>query len=363
MALLTCAALGCMFDEPLKHDLGIVPEQLDDGWEIASPESVGLSSEALAHIHRTLLREDRFVGSLGLLVIKDGKLVWETYLRTPRDRDRYHHVQSVTKSVVSVVFGQARDRGYFDSLEQSLGDLFPERMRGLDPKKSVITLEHLLTMRSGIEFDNLHFNIEMYTFDRADRLRYILEKPLYAEPGLEFRYRNADPQILSYAVQRVTGASVRALAESWLFQPLSIRDFYWQDGPDGATIAGNGLHLRTRDLAKIGQLVLDGGVWRSQRVISEDWIDRMASVHVDCRSTSSTKPELPCSLPNSDLEFPYGYYWYVMPDHISGVGTGGQFLFIDFAERLVLVHVALPNTVSMHGSTLSDFLALVRELI
>jgi CubicO group peptidase (beta-lactamase class C family) len=175
---------SCWFDEPLKHDLGVVPEPLADGWNIATPDSVGLSAEALSRIHAALLREDRFVGALGMLVVKDGKLVWETYLRSRADRDRYHHVQSVTKSVTALVFGTARDRGYFPDLSQNTGQLFADEMPGLEPIKATITLQQLLTMTSGLDFDNLDFDLEMYTFHHSDPLRYILEKPMYAAPQL-----------------------------------------------------------------------------------------------------------------------------------------------------------------------------------
>jgi CubicO group peptidase (beta-lactamase class C family) len=354
MALVGLSLLlsSCILDDPLKHDLGVVPEPLGDGWIIATPDSVGLSPEALSRIHAVLLREDRFVGTLGMLVVKDGKLVWETYLRSPADRDRVHHVQSVTKSVTALDFGAARDRGYFPSLSQSTGELFPDEVAGLDPVKATITVRQLLTMTSGLQFDNVDFDLEMYTFHHADPLRYILEKPMYAAPGERFSYRNADPQLVSYALQRVTGSTEQALADAWLFGPLGIQDYYWQaDEDDGATVAGNGLHLKARDLAKFGQLLLDRGQWQGQTVVSSAWLDEMTTSQI-----------LSDFLDEDGQPIPYGYYWYVVPGGFAAWGNGGQYLLVDPARQLVIVQIALPDTAGLDGSTLPEFLALVSEL-
>jgi CubicO group peptidase (beta-lactamase class C family) len=353
VAMLGAVVPACIFDEKLKHDYGVVPQALDDGWEIATPESVGLSSDTLAQIHAELLREDRFVGSLGMLVVKDGKLVWETYLRTPADRDHVHHIQSATKSVTSVLFGMVRDDGLVGSadLDRTIGDLFPDKMSGLDPAKQGITLRELLTMRSGIAFDNSDFSGEMYTDKPNDQLRYILDKPLYAPPGTRFYYRDADPQIVGYAMQRLTGITARAFAAARLFAPLGITDYDWESAPDGTTMAPHGLHLRPRDLAKFGQLVLDGGTWRGTRLVSKDWIDQSTSAQV----TSLVNG------PNG-TPYPFGYYWWITSHGASAWGHGGQYVLIVPPMNMVLVHIALPDTNDMDGDQLNDFLRLVKPL-
>ena len=351
-AVVVLVTNGCWFDGQLKHDFGVVPVPSDDGWEIGTPESVGLSPEALRGIHRVLLEEERFPGSLGMLVIKDEKLVWETYLRTPLDRDRYHHIQSVTKSVTALAFGIARDDGLFPSLDTTIADLFPEKMAGLDARKPAITLRHLFTMSSGLDFDNADFSVEMWVDKPADPLRYILDKPLYAAPGTVFRYRDVDPQVVGYAIQRRLGISERDFVVQRLFAPLGIRDYSWESGSDGVSLAAHGLHLRPRDLAKIGQFVLDGGIWKGTRIVSQAWVDQMTSA----QTTSST--------PGPDgTFFRYGYYWWVVPNGVSAWGHGGQFVLLQPAQRLVIVHIALPDTADLDGSHLRDFVRLVAPLM
>jgi CubicO group peptidase (beta-lactamase class C family) len=344
---------GCWFDSELKHDLGIVPAALDDGWEIQSPEDAGLSVRSLERIHRELLDEERQLGTLGLIVVKDRKLVFETYLRSMADRDHYQHVQSVTKSVTSLAFGIARDDGAFDSLALTTGELFPEAVRGLDPRKAEITLRQLFTMRSGVDFDNDVFSIEMWVDKPSDPLRYMLEKPFYADPGEDFYYRDMDPQLIGYALTERTRRSERELVEERLFAKLGIVDFYWESGHDGISLAAHGLHLRPRDLAKLGQLVLDRGEWKGERLVSEAWIDEATRR----QATSKTRDRM-------GEPYGYGYYFWIVPGvGCAAWGHGGQFVLVVPEKRMLIVQIALPDSDDLPGSHLNDFLALVQPLL
>jgi CubicO group peptidase (beta-lactamase class C family) len=353
LALACVTANGCLPDAEFKHRGPVVPEPLNDGWEIASPESVGLDPEALAGIHEELLREDRNFATLGMLVIKDGKLVWETYLRTLADRDRYHHIQSATKSVTSLAFGIARGDGLFPDLDAPLSEFVPDELEGLDPKKAAITLEHLLTMRSGLDFDNDVFSVEMWVDKPSDPLRYILKKPLYADPGERFYYRDADPQIIGYLLDRETGQSEEAFVQERLFEPLGIEDYYWEAGHDGTTLAAHGLHLRPRDLAKFGQLLLDGCAWHGEQLVPRAWCEDATREHVSADDVS-----------DDEEGRAYGYYYWVLaePEAFAAWGHGGQFVLVVPAKRMVLVQVALPDGDDLHGSILRQFVALTEPL-
>lgn len=342
---------GCLFDKDFKHRGPTVPEPLDDGWAIATPESAGLDPLALATIYEELHKPDRFVGALGFLIAKDGKLIYETYLRSPADRDHVHHMQSTTKSVTSILFGIGRDQGWIPSLDTTLCSILADECVGLDPRKQAITLEELLTMRSGLDVDNSVFSVEMWVDKPADPIRHILDKPLYANPGTEYRYRDADPQLLGYAIQRLAGRNEESLAIDYLFGPLGIRDYYWDHGEHGESMAAHGLHLRPRDLAKIGQLMLDGGSWQRVPVISPAWHDLSTTNHVD---------------PPTDPSFGYGYYWWIVPEAggYSTWGHGGQYAFVVPSQRLVFTLVSMPDTDpdQLHGGMLENFIDLTRPL-
>jgi Beta-lactamase class C and other penicillin binding proteins len=342
---------GCLLDEDFKHNGPTQPEQLADGWEIATPESVGLDPQSLAAIHQELLRPDRFVGALGFLVVKDGKLVFETYLRGLADRDHVHHLQSTTKSVTSVLFGIGRDQGWIPALDTTLCSILADKCLGLDPRKLNITLEHLLTMRSGLQFSNDWFSVEMWVDKPADPIRYILDKPLYADPGSVYNYRDADPQLVGYAMQRLSGRNEESLAREYLFAPLGIVDWYWDHGAQGESMAAHGLHLRPRDLAKFGQLMLDGGAWHGTPVVSAAWHDVSVARQVQ---------------PVGQPRLGYGYYWWTV-DEAAGYSTwghGGQYAFVIPGLRLVLVMVSMPDTDpgAIHGGELEEFVDLTRPL-
>jgi CubicO group peptidase (beta-lactamase class C family) len=349
--LMVALAAGCLLDKDLKHRGPTQPEALDDGWAIATPQSVGLDPQALAAIHDELLRPTRFVGSLAFLVVKDNQLVFETYLRGLADRDHVHHLQSTTKSVTSLLFGIGRDLGWMPALDTTLCSILSDKCAGLEPWKQSITLENLLTMRSGVDFDNDHFSVEMWVGNPADPIRTILDKPMYAAPGTVFNYQDMDPQLGGYAMQRLGGRSEECLATEVLFGPLGITDYYWDYGAQGESMAAHGLHLRPRDLAKIGQLVLDGGVWKGTRLVSQEWLDL----------STTAKVAVP-----SDPRLGYGYYWWTVPEAegFSTWGAGGQYALIIPRKRMVLVMVSRPDTDSdvMHGGKLEQFVDLTRPL-
>jgi CubicO group peptidase (beta-lactamase class C family) len=345
------ASAGCLLDGDLKHDGPTVPEPLDDGWSIDTPENVGLDPVALAAIHAELLEPERFVGALGFLVAKDGKLVFETYLRDGADRDHVHHLQSTTKSVTSLVFGIGRDQGWVPPVETPLCAILPDECQGLEPRKQAITLDELLTMRSGLAFENSDFSVEMWIDNPSDPIRHILDKPLFADPGAQFHYRDADPQLVTYALERLSGRSEESLAAEFLFGPLGIRDWYWDHGGHGETMGAHGLHLRPRDLAKVGQLMADLGAANGVPIISPDWY------------ATSTTAKVP---PEGHPRLGYGYYWWTVPEAagFSTWGHGGQYAFVVPAQRLVMVLVSMPDTNAdvLHGGVLEQFVDLTRPL-
>jgi len=354
LALAVSMALaGCAPDAAFKINGPTIPEQLDDGWAIATPGEVGISDQILEAIHADLVSEDRYYNAKSLLVVKDAKLVFETYCRDPRDRDRYGHVQSVAKSVTSLVFGVLQSRGVIDSLEQTLYSILPDAFPA-DADKRRITLRHLLTMQSGIAFYNDAFSMEIYAGKPADPARYILLKPLFARPGAEFYYRDCDPHLLSCAVRALTGKTLARWAAESLFSPLGIRDYYWEPDHTGTTMAAHGLHLRPRDMAKIGQLVLDHGQWNARQLVDAGWVDE------------STRRQVPDAYRAGSDTYDYGYYWWIIPrwQAYTAWGAGGNFILVVPAQRLVVVMTSMPDADDDSvGTRLETFLELLEPLL
>ncbi|NJD20559.1 MAG: serine hydrolase, partial [Gemmatimonadetes bacterium] len=345
--VLALTVTGCVTEpDPLKTRNDIRPAALGDGWAVSTPAAEGLDEVALGRAFDLFYSDTLYLGAVSLLVARHGRLVAEGYARSPGDRDRRRQVQSVTKSVTSLVFGIARGRGDFPELGRTLFSLFPEAF-DTDPRKREITLRHLLTMTSGIDLDNDAFAKEMLDKRPTNQVRYMLAKPLRAAPGAAFNYRDADPQLLSSAVEKVTGSTLHALARDLLFTPLGITDYTWQANADGTTIGGSSLALRPRDLAKLGQLVLQKGRWQGRQVVPESWI------------IESTSAQVPTGAAGID----YGYYWWVVPElrSFSAVGHGGQFAFVTPDLDLLIVMTSLPSSDGETvGTSLEEFLPLAR---
>jgi CubicO group peptidase (beta-lactamase class C family) len=305
---LTVLCLGCLTDPELKlgYD-GYDPEELPDGWEISDAAQEGLDPASLEAIYRDFFDEGRYPTARGLLVVRHGKLVAEAYARDRGDRERLHNVQSVAKSVTSLVAGIALDDGLLPSVDVPLFDLMPQHFDD-DPIKRSLSLRHALTMETGLTpYSDKDTGAFMYS--GGSSVEKILHQPLVSEPGTTFYYTDDSPQLVSAAVQAVSGRSLEAFAGERLFVPLGIGGWRWERHGDGVTFGAIGLWLRPRDMARIGQMVLQKGTWNGRRVVSESWIEESMQVRA-----------------NGD----YGYYWWIYDDgRVYGAkGAGGQMIFI-----------------------------------
>lgn len=344
---------GCVSDAPFKVRSSTVPEQIDDGWPVGTPEEVGISREALDRVYAAFVSEDRYFNAKSLLVVKDGKLVFEAYCRTLKDRDRYGHVASVTKSITSLVFGIIKSQGYIDSLGQTLYSVIPDRFPS-DERKRAITFRHLLTMTSGLSFDNDVFSVEIYVDKPSDPARYILKKPLYADPGQQFYYRDCDPHLISYVIRQLTGKTEEQWARERLFEPLGISDYYWDSDHTGTTMGAHGLHLKPRDLAKFGQMILDHGRWNERQIVDSTWV------------AVSTQKQVETDYRIEPHVYYYGYYWWILPrwKAFTAWGHGGNFVFIVPAKQMVIVMTSMPDVDDdVVGTGLEQFEELISPLL
>jgi CubicO group peptidase (beta-lactamase class C family) len=345
--------LSCLPDSRFKTNFTVKPEQLDDGWQVTTPAEAGLDSAKVLEAYQMLWDENQYYNAKSLLVIRHSKLVFENYCRSASDRDSIAHIQSATKSLTSLVMGICRDQGWLRDLDTTLYAILPDKFDA-DTMKRRITLRHLLTMRSGIAFSNDHFSDDMVNLKPADVARYILAKPMYDTAGGEFNYRDCDPHLISIALKRITGRSLSEIARTKLFEPLGITDYIWEADGNGASWGGHGAFLKPRDMGKIGQMVLQKGVWNGQRVVSDSWV---------ALSTSDQTGRLEGEDP-PDLR--YGFYWWVFPELnlFTAWGHGGQFICVLPDQDLVIVMTSMPSVNDDNvGTLLGEFLPLVRKII
>jgi len=265
-----------------------------NGWEVASPASVGLDPQRLA-----ALRADAASGAFqnlhSILIVRYGRLVFEEYF-DDFEAETLQYTASVSKSVGSILLGIAMDRGLVPGLEDSvldatLVDLLPEYGILADDRKSLIRLRHALSMTGGLEWDetSLPYSDSNNDWIRASRsedpLGFALARPVVAQAGVEFNYHGVYSLLPSYLIERASGASAEAFASEHLFALLGISEWEWDTIANGLTDTDGGLHLRPRDMAKLGQLYLDGGMWAERRILSEAWIEESTSRQIDNRDS------------------------------------------------------------------------------
>lgn len=343
---------GCMKSGDLKIKKNITPQQLDDGWTTATPESVGLNSALLNQAVDMLFDEDLYPTSKSLLVIKDNKLVLESYCRDLADRDRLSNIKSVTKSVTSILFGIAIDKGFFEpDLNRTVYSYLPQYFDSVNLKRS-ITLYHMLTMRTGLKWHDKEHTPDLFNTSRfPSSLRIVLQKSMEFPPGRWFNDNEGTSQIISGMITDTTGISLEEFAVENLFSKIGISNFYWEKHTDGLNYGAIGLYLNSRDMAKIGQLMARNGIWNSEQVVSSDWLNSSTSVQLSEAYT---------------LFEPIGFYWWIRPDNnaFCAIGQGGQFIYVVPSKNLVIVHTAFPYSGSGYrGVTLKDFEEIVTLII
>jgi CubicO group peptidase (beta-lactamase class C family) len=333
-----------------------VPAQGTSEWELAEAQSVAMDSALLEQL-RTHARESAFPNIHAILIVRHGTLVFEEYFNG-FERETRQFTASVSKSVGSVLLGIAIDRGLLPELaergvETPLRDALPEYADLLaEPEKRDLTLRHVLTMSAGLEWDE---QSHPYSDPRNDWIRasrsddpvgFVLRRPVVTEPGTVFNYNGGLSITLAHLVERGAGVGADRFAEQYLFGPLGITDYVWEHLPNGMTDTDGGLHLRPRDMAKLGQLYLDGGVWRGTRVVSQSWVRESTREHIVTEGQ-----------PN------YGYQWWCGDFHFGdraaftyfASGHGGQkiYVFPDLDLVVVLTHAVFDNPMGeLHNSAI-----------
>ena len=320
-------------------------------WARVDPASLGLDREAIEKLSGEI--EAGQYGNIdSMTIIRHGQVAFEQHyewdyaaqhkgLNYPSpppwdyfNADAYpfhgntdlHSLQSVSKSVMSALIGIAIERGELPGTDATLGELLPHR-EFADPAVKDVTLENVLTMTAGIDWeeDVSYFSLENdATASEAldDWVGYLLSKPMTVEQGTFFDYNSASSQALSEILATAAGVPTNVYAERHLFGPIGIRSYYWNSAPEGHTNAGGGLFLTASDLARFTWLYAQNGKWDGEQIVPADWVAR------------SSRSAIPVYARDPD-GWGYGYQWWIYrhktasgPKMYGGWGWGGQFPLI-----------------------------------
>ncbi len=280
------------------------------------------------------IRAGAHAGINGFVFVREGKLehavAAASFARKPPD------IRSATKSITALLVGIALDRGQLRSLDQRVIDLLPEYAEQLsgDSRKVRMTVRDLVSMRSGLDCDDWNPDSpghEDRMYRKRDWLRFWASAPQLSAPGERFSYCTGNVIALGRILAHASGVSVSEYAQQHLFGPLGITQARWATWNRGAdTDSGGHLRIHPTDLARIGQLVLDGGRHGEVQVVSREWIDTMTTAHTD--------------IPGRPQK--YGYLWWVdeirNPEARGGRvwmawGNGGNFLVLLPEQHSVVV--------------------------
>lgn len=266
----------------------------------ATPESQGVPSSLLRKFAEKL-RCDKTIETQNVMVLRHGKIIFEASF-DDGNIGLWKQTFSSCKSIASLAVGFALEDGLFE-LDTKICDIFAEETTALSKRSHKdITVKHLLTMTSAVSFSEADSVIS------ESWIKDYMTASVKGAPGAVFAYNSMNTYMLSAAVSKLSGKSLTDYLDEKLFTPLGIRNVYWEKGPDGIEKGGWGMYIAPEDMAKIGLLVLNGGVWEGKRLISEEYISKM------------TAPQI--STPEHCGRFDYGYQTWCGRDTDSFVFSG-----------------------------------------
>lgn len=295
-----------------------------EGWLTSTPEEQGMDSQKLEQLLAVI--QERDINIHSFLIVRNGYLVSETYF-DGYDQNKKHDIQSAGRSITATLIGIAIDQGYIDGLDHRILDFFPERTTAnLDERKQAMTLEDLLTMRTGFQWQEVEGAFESMQ-KSPDWTQYILDMSMAESPGTRWNYCSLCSHLFSGMLYKTTGMNPHDFAMQNLFQPLGISDIVWIKDPAGLPLGAGGFQLTPRDMAKLGYLYLRHGEWDGKQIVSSEWVEKATTSHV-----SVTMNE----------HLGYGYHWITVPEMegFAALGGGGQIILVVPNDDLVIVTTA-----------------------
>lgn len=307
---------------------------LSDGWKVTNPSSVGINVDSLFTLFDLIRNTPPHNDFRALVVVKDGQLVFDQYFNSFW-RTNIHDIRSAGKSITSMLAGIAMDKKLFRPTDKVFS-FFPEykNIKNTSKEKSAITVADLLVMSSGLASDDYKNDSpgrEDLMFYEDDFLKFSLDLPMGFKSGEKFAYSSVVAYLLGAIIEKTSKMSLEDFAKIHLFSPLKIKEFHWQKSPEGINTGMGNIYFNARDLAKLGQVMLDNGKWKNQQLISSEYVKKSFEKHFDI---SDSDP----------FSHGYGYMWYIAKEEINGKkvdfyfasGNGGNKIFVIPSMNMVV---------------------------
>ena len=284
-----------------------------------------------------------------LLISHQGQIVLERYFNGARAAQPAN-IKSASKSIISALVGIAVSRGLIKDVDQKIAGYFPELANDAEPRKRDITIEDLLTMRSGLESTSGR-NYGSWV-QSPNWVRFVLRRPLIDTPGTRVEYSTGSSHLLSAILTKAAKMSTWQFAQEQLAKPLGFSLARWTQDPQGIYFGGNEMLMTPRQMVRFGELYLDNGIAGGRQILTKDWIEQ-------------TRISRGRSRWGSDREYGYGFWIRQFGDHDSyyAWGYGGQFIFIIPKLDLVVVTTSRADVTTERREHLDGIYRLVGDLL
>ena len=289
-------------------------------WQHDTLENHNIDRNVIDSVHQTI---DQYPINAEVIV-RNGVIVDE-YYKEGYDQNSVFTLQSTSKSITSAIFGIAMEQGYIDSVDTPISTYFPQVLNDGIEYKRQITVWNLLTHTTGLDVsDTANWNSWLASDNWVD---YVLNRPAVSRPGTTFNYFTGNTHLLSAIIQQTTGRTTLEYGRENLFSKLDMDSVECTTDPQDISDGGNGFAMNVYDMAKIGQLYLNNGVWEGEQVIPQEWVQDSTTVQFD-RSSGSAD---------------YGYQWWVRTFGDNNYhayfaqGHYGQYIFVVPELELVVV--------------------------
>lgn len=314
----------------------------DNDWNTIPPEQAGITASAVSNLLNRIEREN--MNLHGLILLYNGYIVLEKYWSSVY-KEQAEHVYSITKSVVSLLTGIAVSEKLIDEAAAVIS-YFPEAIsKKTDKDTERLKVKHLLTMSSGQEKDS--------NWNHKNSIKKFFRTRIVYEPGSRFAYMNGCATMVSAILQKVSGKSLADYAQKKLFDPLEIESPKWRVNPDGICFGGYGLSLKTRDIAKIGLLLLNQGQWKGVQVVPREYIQKATSA---LRSSFSEGDQ--------NWTAGYGYFFWQNAHSLGGyhcVGLNGHYCIVLPEYNLVCATTAKGDMFKILHSIEEEIIAHITD--
>lgn len=267
-----------------------------------------------------------------IIVSQSDTIVKEQYFNSSGPNIAFN-VRSVTKSVTALLIGIAIDKALISSVEDEIGQYLSPIVGNIAQDKSELKIRHLLTMSSGLEwyewgnYGSINNNEYNNWWNSSDQITYLLNRNFTQSPGTHFNYNSAGSHLLSIIVSQVSDTNTEDFAKHFLFDSLEISFSSWIKDKRGYNNGGSSLYITPYDMQKIGSLMLNRGLYKNRRIVSEKWIDEMTQFHISTRDANS-------------FANGYGYQAWLWDNGVNAyfdaMGYGGQFIIVVPAKKLVI---------------------------